>query len=380
MDSRNQQNKPLARAAAVVEASTLKDALRQVRQRYGADARVIRSRTLTRRKRGGLGQEKVIEVLVEPANGAGRRRRTMDSDAGGPPWRELTGEIAAEVERIEGLVKQIARDHPFTTAGPDHGPTNRLAASLIENGAEPTVVHRLCERCQAETGARPDDRTALLNYLTRSLPTGRGGWEEFGGTHVFLGTTGCGRTELVLATAARLVRDKRNVLVLGLLPRHGGEVRRLQAHAAKHGYDAAVIQKPRQLAAATEHLAGYDVVLIDAPSFSSPALASDQSLHQQIVNDPSFHRHLVFPLDRDLRDIDAVIRNARTWNCDWLALTRVDQTSRLAKILELLELLPLPLSLVGDVTGGRGEPRVAEPGFLTDLMLAGDKHHVVAEG
>ena len=362
-------SRPSAESAAVVEAPTLKEALKQVRARYGEDARVIRSRTLTRRQSGGLGQQKVVEVLVEPA--AGRRQQgAASASLGAPPaGSRLAREIAAEVERIEDLVRQIA----VGQAGQDRRrravQANPVSEALVAAGADPGVVVRLGERCQAETGAAAGDRTALLEYLTRSLPTGRGTWQDLGGTHVFLGSPGCGRTELLLRSAACLVAAGRSVLVLSVLPRHAGEIRRLQAEAAQQGYDAAVIQKPRQFAAAAEQLEQYDVVLIDAPAFGHADDPAAEAMRREMVQNPALHRHLVFPLDRDLRDCQELFAAARAWNCDWVALSRVDQCARRGKILDLVDRLPLPVSLAGDASWPDGEPRIADPGHLTELIL-----------
>ncbi|HOX26421.1 MAG TPA: hypothetical protein PLL30_07545 [Candidatus Krumholzibacteria bacterium] len=383
MDTLSPNTRASADTAAVVEAPTLKEALRQVRARYGDEARVIRSRALTRRQPGGLGQQKVVEVLVEPATGGRRLGRIVEAPppaAAAGRRRSLAREIAAEVERIEDLVRQIAVDQAGRTGRRRPLRGNPVGEALVAAGADPGVVVRLCERCQAETGSSSRDRTAMLQYLARSLPTGRGTWQDFAGTHVFLGAPGSGRTELVLAAAGSLAGAGRQILVLSVLPRHGGEVRRLQAEAAKHGYDAAVIQKPRQLASAAEHLDGYDAVLLDAPSFAAAHGSPDDGLRRDIVQNPAFHRHLVFPLDRDLRDCRSLFEEARAWNCDWLALSRVDQTDQRGKILDLLDRLPLPVSLVGDPQWPAGSARIADPGLLTDLILGSARRHAVAGG
>lgn len=367
----------------MVEAPTLKEALKLVRARHGEDARVIRSRTLTRRQPGGLGQQKVVEVLVQPGSGAGAPRaggRETPERGAAAPGARLAREIAAEVERIEDLVRQLAVGQAGRDAPRQAAHDNAVSEALVAAGADPGVVVRLGERCQAETGAAPEDRTAMLEYLTRSLATGRGGWSDLGGTHVFLGSSGCGRTEMVLQAAARLVAAERSVLVLLVLPRHAGEVRRLQAEAAQHGYDAAVIQKPRQFAAATEHLASYDAVLIDAPAFGRVRDAGAEALRREMVQNPALHRHLVFPLDRDLRDCQDLMAAARAWNCDWLALSRVDQCRRRGKILDLGDRLPLPISLVGDPSWPDGDLRIADPGHLTELILGAARHGDAAEG
>lgn len=355
--------------AAVVEAPTLKEALRLVRSRYGEDARVVRSRSVTRRQPGGLGQQRTVEVLVRADEAPGARRpavRAAEGERAAPA--HLAREISAEVDRLEELVRKIVQ-RQTGVSGHRRCRDNAAAEALVAAGADAGVVVRWCERCQAETGAGPRDHDALLKYLGRSLPTVRGGLEGLAGLHVFLGPPGAGRSELVLRLAAKLGQLQRQVLVLSLLPRHNGEVRRLQAAAADAGFDAAVLQNTRQLAAAAAHLQAYDVVLLDAPSFATGENPQDAELQRALGRQASCHRHLVFPLDRDLRDSLSVIEAARHWHCDWLALSRIDQTQRRGKLLDLLERLPLPISICGDATWPLGEPRSASGDLLIDLML-----------
>lgn len=367
----NSRNRPSASQPTVVEAPTLKEALRLVRARHGEDARVIRSRTVTRRQPGGLGQQKLVEVLIQAGTPSRAEIRSAAPATAQPtPRVELAGEIAAEVERIEGLVRQIAA-RQASSGGGRRWRHNPIAGALLDAGADPAVVSRLCERCLAETGAAPADDQALLAYLTSNLPAGGGDWQDLAGRHVFLGPPGSGRTELVMKAAAELTERGRQVLVLSLLPRHGGEVRHLQAEAARVGFDAAVIQKSRQLAAAAAHLEGYQVVLLDAPAFGTGGGNTDDGLRRTLIQEPAYHRHLVYPLDRDPRDSTAIIEAARSWNCDWLALSRVDQTTRRGKLLDLLDRLPLPVSLVGDTAWPEGSPQLASPARLAGLILGG---------
>lgn len=360
-----------AERATVVEAPTLKEALRLVRQKYGDDVHVIRSRTVSRRQPGSLGQKKSVEVLIQRE--AGRAVGGMLDWPAGPDTGgggRLAGEIAAEVARIEELVRRIAVKQAGT-GGMHRCRDNPVAEALVRAGADPGVVVRLSDRCQAETGAEPRDQQALLAYLRRSLATGSGTWQDMAGLHVFLGPAGGGRSGMVLSLAAKLSELGQQVLVLSLLPRHAGEIRRLQAAAAAADFDAAVIQKARQLGAASTHLGAYSVVLLDAPAFKGGDGQEIEELQRRVIQHPSYHRHLVFPLDRDLMDSQDIVAQAKQWHCDWLALTRLDQTPRRGKLLNLLDLLPLPVSMVHATAEAAEAPIMASPDLLVEIMMDG---------
>ncbi len=376
MDMRNSMSPSGNEGPAVVEAATLKDALRLVRQRYGVDARVIRSRTINRRQRGRLGAERVVEVLVEPPTEESAR-----VDRGPFPGRGTLGaaeghvarEIAAEVDRIEALVRRVAADHERLVLEQVERqaarPVNPLARALVAAGAGEDVVSRVLERLVVETGSAPDDSEALARYLEDNLPTGSGSWEDFGGGHVFVGPSGAGKSSLVYTAAARLRAVGRRVLVLSLLPRHAGEIRRLQMEASQKGYDAAIIQDPEQLESGADHFAEYDAVLMDTPAWDDGFDEADTALRAQVVRSAAYHRHVVFPLDRDPREAAAQAALAREWNADWVALTRLDQVTRHAKLLDVLAILARPVSLLGRGAWSRRELDIADPAALVSLIM-----------
>ena len=94
-------------------------------------------------------------------------------------------------------------------------------------------------------------------------------------------------------------------------------------------------------------------------------------MREHIVRNTSYHRHLVCPLDRDLRDAERLVAGSREWNCDWTALTRLDQVGRPGKLLDLLDQIPLPVSLLNRGPQPDGGVVVADAGQLIDLVLTG---------
>ena len=382
-------------APVVVTARTLKDAYKIVREEYGEDAQILGTRTVNRRQELGLGHDRQIEVTVQmpgttpPPRSLGSRRglavmnRVLDEapadaspDAPGDRTKDGTQdrtqiEIVREVERIEELVAAIAEDHARLSRLRLPYCDNPLAETLIENGATPESVNKLLTRFTSETGNDVHNRPAAVAWLTENLRASNCSWDDFYGCHAFLGDTASGRSDMVL-TAAALLRSKgRRTLVLSLMPGDNGDVRRLQIEAARNGFDAAVINRESQLEAAEKHLQGYDVVLVDMPHLGHEAMGDGGIVHAWLARNANFHRHLMVPMDKDPRDMEDLARAARNWNCDWIAVSRTDMTRRAAKMLDLLECIPVPVSLTGFDPARTGRLEIAHSDRILDGMLGG---------
>jgi flagellar biosynthesis GTPase FlhF len=369
-------------APVVVAARTLKDAYRIVREEYGEHAEILGTRTVNRRQELGLGHERQVEVTVRmpggpaPLPNLGRRpgATALDRimDGGQHPPTDVDREIIREVARIEDLVAAIAEDHARLSKLRLPYCDSPLAETLIGNGATPAAVNALMTRFTAATGAAADDRPAALAWLTENLRASNCAWDDFYGCHAFLGDPGCGRTDLVMYAAGLLQKMGRRTLVLSVMPARSGDTRQLQHEAADKGFDAAVIRKDTQLADTDKHLAAYDAVLVDLPALGSAAMQEGGAVHAWLARNASFHRHLVVPLDKDPRDMEHLGRACRIWNCDWVAVSRLDLTGRPAKLLDLLEQVPLPVSLTGSDPARTGQLVIAHSDQLLDRLLAGD--------
>ncbi len=160
------------------------------------------------------------------------------------------------------------------------------------------------------------------------------------------------------------------------MPGNNGDIKRLQLEAALKGFDAAVIKKESQLTATEKHLADYDVVLVDMPDLKHELMGDDGLVHAWLSRNTSFHRHLLVPMDKDPRDMSGLNQASRSWNCDWIAITRTDMTSRPAKMLDLLERIPVPVSLIGRNPARTGNLEIAQSDRVLDTMLEGP----IAEG
>lgn len=372
---------PVDGAPAVVTAGTLKEAYRTVREQYGDDAVIMGTRTVNRRHELGLGHERQVEVTVQlpgtaPATlGHRQGAATLERIFSGQHAPGITGDIGAdiarEVDRIEKLVADIAEEHTQAASRRSPFGDNALAETLLETGASPDAVKTLLTRFTSETGAEMHDRPAALTWLTENLRASNCTWDDFYGYHAFLGEAGSGRSDLVLTAAGLAQGMGRRTLVLSMMPGNSGDVSRLQEEAAGKGFDAAVIKEEAQLAATEKHLNAYDVVLVDMPHLGHASMAEDGVVHGWLARNTSFHRHLLVPMDKDPRDMDNLNQAARAWNCDWIAVSRSDLTNRPGKMLDLLERVPLPVSLISSDPARTGDLEIAHSERILDAILGG---------
>jgi len=353
----------------VIAAPSLATAHRRIRERFGDDAVILSTRSVARRHELGLGQERGVEVVVRPPGPLARGGRggppsfRPDAGAGIPP------ELRLEIERIESLVEEVAAGYERGRADETWLARDPAAGALLAAGASPAVVRRLQARCAAALGRAARDPGELRAWLSTHLRASNCDWDGFYGCHAFLGDSGCGRSDLVLAAAARLQARGRRTLVLAVLPADPGHVHRLQEVASAGGYDAAVVNDARHLTGAEPHFAGYDAVLIELPRLDDPALALGGALHAWLAPHLGFHRHLVVAADRDPGDQTELAAQARDWNCDWVAFSRLDRTRRPGKLLDVLETVPLAVSLVGRDPLHGGDLAVGASAALAALVL-----------
>ena len=355
----------------VIVAPSLQTAHRRIREQYGDEAVILSTRSVARRHELGLGQERGVEVTVQPprrtpAHGTGPDSWTPTST---PGTGELPPELMLEIERLESLVEKVSADYERALGDQAWMQRDPVAGPLLASGASPAVVRRTLARFASARGVKTNDLESLRTWLATHLRASNCGWDGFYGCHAFLGDSGCGRSDLILAAAARLQALGRRTLVLGVLPADPAYIHRLQEAAGADGFDAAIINEPHKLAEAEAHLGSYEAVLVELPRLDHPAMAPGGPLHAWLAPNAGFHRHLVVPADRDLADLPDAARLTRDWNCDWVAITRLDMTRRPGKLLDLLESVPLAVSLLSRNPRHGGELAVGASAAVAALIV-----------
>ncbi len=248
-------------------------------------------------------------------------------------------------------------------------PGGPIGAILARAGTKLETISRLMERYAAETGAGLEDTNQVLAWLGKQIPAAGCDWDGFFGCHAFLGNSRSDRLGLVLKTCGCFRELGRKTLVMVLFPDNEGEVARLQSAAAEFDFEAAIVRREDQLEVCEAQFDQYDVVLVETPDLEAQAMSYEGVIYRWLAGNEGFHRHLVWPFDGDLDVLDATAESARHWNCDWMALTRTDRVPRRGKLLDILDKLPLGVSLLSAAGDGEDRPVIAVAGDLLDGIL-----------
>lgn len=355
----------------MVTAPTLKEAYRKVRLLHGKDAVISGTRTVTVAGQDGLGQRKLVEVMVGNSAPAaiGYGRPDGRPALAARVSREQPDDVMRELDRIDALVREVTTELAALAAegtGDDLPPGFR---ALGEAGTGDDTLRRLRQRFEA-AGSGSFDPAGLRSWLAGQVRAADCDWDGFFGSHAFLGTDRSLRQDLVLATCGRFRELDRKLLLLVAFPQHEGVTARIQQDAARHGYDAAVIRRPEQLLTCEKHFADYDAVLLEMPDLDDPQLMENSAVRAWLADNPAFHRHLVVSLAADLASQPGAASVLREWNCDWLGIMQPEDFSRPGKLLDLIESMPLPVSLVGRRQPGGGcRVGIADSGELVAALL-----------
>jgi flagellar biosynthesis GTPase FlhF len=348
----------------VVTGPSLSETFKKVRRAYGPEAVIAGSRTRSRRKDRGYGTEQVVEVTVDTTGQLESPRRDSAATIDG-----MTSQIRYEVERLEKLVDDITEPKIEPEIPTAETAADPLTEFLLENGASAGAVRKMLTRFTVETGLPMTDRPGIVTWLGGYLEAGDTTLTEWQGNHAFLGENSGDRLDLVLHLAKRMTEAGRKVLAISILPDPDRDVTRFQNTASAAGFDAAVVRDCDQLEHFENHLDSYDLILTDLPALMDPAMAENSPLQQWLASNTRFQRHLMIPMDRDFQDLDDLRDAARLWNCDSLALTRLEGTRRPAKLLDLVDALPLPVSVMSGNSTDTGFLEDATPARLLDTIL-----------
>jgi flagellar biosynthesis protein FlhF len=306
--------------SAVFEGRTLRQAMRRAQEELGPGARMLD----THRQPDGSWR-------VQAAAGQG------GAETGLPQAAQATSAPqSAESEAfIRDLRSEVAELRRLVTVM-ETGPVAEGEARLRKRGLSPGVARVLW---RVESRGQPSERVVKLSGGLRG---------ERGQVRAALvGPTGSGKTTTIAKLAARYVMAGKSVHLVGTDTFRIGALDQLQQYARIMDLPLSVARNSDELGRALKRAEGYDVVLVDTIGRGGRAQSEVAELAELFQGQDGLRRHLVLPANADIEDARASYQTFRCLEPASLLPTKLDETVRRARPLEIAVASGLPLSAFG---------------------------------
>ncbi len=388
------------------KATTMAEALSQVKRAIGSDAVILHTRTYQQRYWMGLRSRPVVEITAGHG-GRGERsapRRPRTSPAGpaayraaaslpadpkpAAPGRQLLQTPAAghalmislneEMSQLRSMVKDLViqtrqKQVPNIPENLFEYYTQLISSQVAEELAG-QIIQTLQVELRPEHLAQPEFvRRKLAEQLEKLLPTaGPIVRTKPAGPHVvaLVGPTGVGKTTTVAKLAANLkLREKRRVGLITLDTYRIAAVDQLRKYADIIGSPLQVVTSPEDLRDAVAAMHDCDFILIDTAGRSPNDTLKINELRNFLAAVEPDEIHLVLSTTASQPCVELAIERFSEVRVDKILFTKLDEAAHVGVVLNVARKVNKALSYV---TTGQDVPddiEVAPRHKLAQLIL-----------
>jgi flagellar biosynthesis protein FlhF len=398
------------------KATTMAQALSQVKHTLGADAVILHTRTYQRRHWMGLRCREVVEITAGKGNRsakgdhpAPRRPRpapqipaayravasssaaAQHSPKPSPPGQQLLQTPAAghaimlnltqEMGQLRSMVKDLVvqtRQKQVPNI-PEHlfEYYTQLISSQVAEELAGQIIQTLHIELRPEHFAQPEFvRRKLADQLEKLLPTaGPIVRTKTIGPHVvaLVGPTGVGKTTTIAKLAANLkLREKHRVGLITLDTYRIAAVDQLRKYADIIGSPLKVVGSPEDLREAVASMGDCDFILIDTAGRSPNDTLKINELRNFLAAVEPDEVHLVLSTTASQACVELAIERFSAVRVDKIIFTKLDEAAHVGVVLNVARKVNKALSYV---TTGQDVPDDIEVGRgnkLAQLILGSD--------
>lgn len=185
-----------------------------------------------------------------------------------------------------------------------------------------------------------------------------------------IGATGVGKTTTLAKLAARFVLEKEmNVALITADTYRISAVEQLKTYSDIIGLTLEIVYSPSDLKAAIGKHRDKDLILIDTAGRSQHNDFQLNELRELLAVDPNIEKHLVLSATTKYKDAVDIIRKFSLCAPDRVLFTKVDETSSIGTVVNLIHEYPIMLSYF---TNGQSVPEDIIPASsrgLAELLL-----------
>lgn len=399
-------------------ASSMKEALLQIRQDLGEDAMILKTRKLPR-KIFSLGDKATIEVTAAIDENASKQQTPFPplklSDTGiytrpkpqkkpspdrpapempppAVPDREIKKtapathvstmtdrfqflELREDIHDMKALLASILATGETAAAGGFAGPWAVLYKRLIDSEIRQETAEDLIRRLKSTTDA-PDKNInkKFISVLSESFPVAGPLPQKENGPLIvaFVGPTGAGKTTTIAKLAAYYSLNKNSIVSIITADTYRiAAIEQIRAFTEIIDIGLQVIFSPKEAYNAIESCGNDNIVFIDTAGRSQRNAEHMRELEEFLDALKPDEIHLVLSATTKDSDLKDTIKRYRDLRTNRLLFTKLDETARLGNVFNIVSKGGIPVSYL---TSGQSVPddiELAQPGRFVQRLLEG---------
>jgi len=346
------------------QASTMAEAMTQVKQSIGVDAVIYNARTIQRRRWLGLRRAEVVEITAGRHGGrpADRHVALSRSTAAGRSLLQTPAAqnaialgISQEIAGLKQLVKEIItagrrQQHPQVPPELFDYYTQLIQSQVAEEIAA-DIIWSLHKTIRPEHVANAEFvRDKIAEQIERLLPAcGPVQRTKTTGPHVvaLIGPTGVGKTTTVAKLAANLkLQEKRRVGLITIDTYRIAAVDQLKKYADIIDAPLDVVSTCEEMAAAVHHMEACDYILIDTAGRSPNDTLKLNELKTFMKAAQPDEVHLVLSSTASQACVELAIQRFGAVRADKIIFTKLDEAAHLGVVLNVVKKVNKGLSYI----------------------------------
>jgi flagellar biosynthesis protein FlhF len=260
-------------------------------------------------------------------------------------------ELKALVERFQRMPQVPLSMHPGAEQGLPYE-LSGIYQRLIGQGLQPPLVSEILRKAQKELDADTLKKPALVDawavrhFLGRVEVAAQPTSSRY---HVFLGSTGQGKTTTLVKLASHLMlKEKRRIAMISLDTMKLGATDQLRLFAQILNVPFAVVRNPEEWQTAEARLAGVQHILVDAPGLS---LRSQDEIAwlRRMLPPASLGKttHFVQSILAREEETGEIATRYQSIGFDDVIFTRLDESARQGLMIDFQDRFKVPLHSFG---------------------------------
>ncbi|MCF6248224.1 MAG: flagellar biosynthesis protein FlhF [Desulfobacula sp.] len=345
----------------IFKAENIQQAIANIKEELGSDAMILSTRKVAKKPLDPYAKDYFeVEAALSPQKvGPSQKMESFQKveSSQKPDW---VSDVESDIADIRDMISLAGYGGGMHNMVCNHFESVGVLASLLRAGVSDSLAGNIIQDACAlmdenmDQGAKIKSlkkfvmRQCLDKLATKDCFTAE---NRSGIPHVsaFVGPTGVGKTTTIAKLAALLTfQRKMRVGLISIDNFRVGALEQLKAYASIMGLPCARAFSSQDLSNALDRMKSLDVVLIDTAGHSHFDKQKIDEILELINADFRISTHLVLSVTAESTIMKDAASAFSVFQPDTLVFTKIDETKRCGKILDQINDIQLPVSLIAN--------------------------------